>query len=182
MSPILLVDFLALTDPQVYEFFKTLAPDAPANIAVSWAGDETSPNWFDIAREYTEKWLHQQHMRDAVGRPGMTERPWLFPVLDTFMRAMPYTYRDMAASEGTSVVVQVEGEAGGSWTLRRVGGAWKLYAGDAPAPAASLRLDQDTAWRMFTKGISPQAGLERIHSEGARALGMPLVHMVSIVA
>ena len=43
MSPRVLTDFLALTDPQVYEFFKTLAPDALADISVSWAGNQISP-------------------------------------------------------------------------------------------------------------------------------------------
>ena len=63
--------------------------------AVAWAGDKQSPNWFDIAREYTEKWLHQQHIREAVGQPVLDERRWLFPVLDTFMRALPHVYRDI---------------------------------------------------------------------------------------
>ena len=53
IGPKLLVEFLELTDREVYEFFKTLAPDGPARTAVAWAGDIQSPNWFDIAREYT---------------------------------------------------------------------------------------------------------------------------------
>ena len=81
----LLVDFLALTDPQLYAYFKALPSFGASGPPVSWAGDTHSPNWFDIAREYTEKWLHQQHIRQAVGHPLLDGREWLFPVLDTFL-------------------------------------------------------------------------------------------------
>jgi uncharacterized protein (TIGR03083 family) len=182
ISPPVLVDFLALTDPQVYDFFATLPPDAPANIGVSWAGEARSPNWFDIAREYTEKWLHQQHIRDAVARPGLTERQWLFPVLDTFMRALPFTYRDVSAPDGISLTVTLSGDAGGDWSLLREDGLWHLFAGAAPSPSAHVRLDADTAWRLFTKGLTPAAGLPSMHFAGDRALGEHVLHMVSIVA
>jgi hypothetical protein len=43
---------------------------------VSWAGPDTSPAWLDIARDYTEFWVHQQQIRDAVDRPG-ADRPQL---------------------------------------------------------------------------------------------------------
>lgn len=104
ISPALLIDFLASTGPQVYDFLKTLDPFAPALFPVAWAGEETSPNWFDIAREYTEQWHHQQQIRDAVGAPGLTMRPWLHPVLDTFVRGLPHRYKDVDADDGACVV------------------------------------------------------------------------------
>ncbi len=88
--------FLEMTDPLLYQHFKALPPFEPAGVSVAWAGEAQSFNWFDIAREYTEKWLHQQHIREAVSRPVLAERRWLHPVLDTFMRALPYTYRGVA--------------------------------------------------------------------------------------
>jgi uncharacterized protein (TIGR03083 family) len=117
-SPELLVEFLELSDRRLYEYFQTLEPDQPARIPVSWAGQEESPNWFDVAREYTEKWLHQQHIREALGAPLLTERRWLYPVLDTFLRALPHTYRSVDAAEGSVVSFRILGEAGGSWSLR----------------------------------------------------------------
>ena len=38
-------------------------------MAVNWAGPEPAPIWLDPAREYTERWVHQQHIRDAVRNP-----------------------------------------------------------------------------------------------------------------
>jgi uncharacterized protein (TIGR03083 family) len=178
----LLVDFLALTDPQLYEYFKGLPPFEASGSPVSWAGDTRSPNWFDIAREYTEKWLHQQHIREAVGRPVLDGREWLFPVLDTFLRALPHTYRGMEAAEGTAIGFHITGGAGGDWTLRREQHAWSLYAGQAPQAAAWVSMGQDTAWRLFTKGISPEKARTGIQLEGEAALGMPILQMVSIMA
>ena len=150
MSPRLLIDFIAITGPQLSELFASLDPNANARISVAWAGELISPNWFDIAREYTEKWHHQQQIRDAVGAPGLTSRQWLFPALDTFVRALPYTFRDVDSVEGTTVSLTITGEAGGEWFLVRRGQGWILYSGVAPHPATRITIDQDAAWRMFT--------------------------------
>ena len=43
---------------------------------VSWAAPgEPAPHCFDVAREYTEYWVHQQQVRDAVGDPERTATP-----------------------------------------------------------------------------------------------------------
>jgi uncharacterized protein (TIGR03083 family) len=184
----LLVDFLELTDPQLYAYFKSLPPFEASGPAVSWAGDAQSPNWFDIAREYTEKWLHQQHIHAAVGRPLLDGREWLFPVLDTFLRALPHTYRGLEAAGGTAIGFHITGGAGGDWTLRREQAvrreqdAWRLYAGQVSKAAARVSMDQDIAWRLFTKGISPEKAQAGIQLEGEAALGTPILQMVSIMA
>ena len=43
-------------------------------------------------------------------------------------------------------------------------------------------MDQDTAWRLFTKGISPETAQTGIQLEGEAALGTPILQMVSIMA
>ncbi|MFB3132609.1 MAG: maleylpyruvate isomerase N-terminal domain-containing protein, partial [Rhodothermales bacterium] len=45
ISPPLLIAFLEMTGPQVYAFYKTLDPFAPAFYPVAWAGDKHSPHW-----------------------------------------------------------------------------------------------------------------------------------------
>ena len=181
ISPAVLIDLLALTGPQVHAYFASLDPFAPAPFPVAWAGDETSTNWFDLAREYTEKWHHQQQIRDAVGAPGLTGRTWLHPVLDTFMRGLPHRYRDVEAAEGACVTVYLTGEAGGIWTLCRKAGGWHLYAGQVSDPAARVRLNQDTAWRLFTKGLTSEDARARVRLEGDSALGTPMLEMIAIM-
>ncbi len=182
LSPPLLIDFLATTDEQLYHYFKTLPPLAPSRIGVAWAGETHSSNWFDIAREYTEKWLHQQHIREAVGAPLLDQRQWLLPVLDTFLRALPHTYREVNAPDGAAIHVQVTGEAGGDWSLLRQDQRWQLFVGRAPNVVASARLDQDLAWRLFTKGVSPTVAGEQMQTEGDVALARGLLLMVSMMA
>ncbi len=182
ISPEILIEFLDLTDRRLYEHFKNLPDDAPARAAVAWAGEQRSPNWFDIAREYTEKWLHQQHIRQAVGRTLLTQRRWLHPVLDTFVRGLPHVYRHVGADDGVIVTVKITGEAGGEWSLLRQGGAWHLYAGGAPLTSARVQIDQDLAWRLFSKGITPELATPRIQIVGDRSLGVAVLEMVSIMA
>ncbi|MCB0198072.1 MAG: maleylpyruvate isomerase family mycothiol-dependent enzyme [Anaerolineae bacterium] len=182
VSPRLLVEILDSTGPQLAEFLATLDPNQPAFFPVAWAGDEISLNWFDIAREFTEQWLHQQHIREAVGQPLLTEPAMMQPVLDTFMRALPYTYRDTNAKDGTAIVFIVTGSAGGAWTLKRRAKTWALYTGSDPAPSSRVTLDQDTTWRLCTKGISPAEAQARMVVEGDRPLGLGMLKMVSIMA
>jgi uncharacterized protein (TIGR03083 family) len=182
VGPKLLIELLDLTDRQLYEFLKTLPGHEPAFFGVAWAGEAQSLNWFDIAREYTERWLHLQHIREAVGWPLLVERKFLFPVLDTFMRALPYTYQAVEASAGAIISVRITGQAGGEWSLRRQAHTWQLLAGLSPSAIASVSLDQDTAWRLFTKGISPEAAQPQLHCEGDQAVGLRILQMVSIMA
>ena len=95
-------------------FHQSLDPMADAAFAVSWAGDETSPNWFDTARELTERWHHQQQIRLATDRPGIMTPELYHPVLDCFMRALPYQYRDQQGEAGTYVRINVSGDCGGA--------------------------------------------------------------------
>jgi uncharacterized protein (TIGR03083 family) len=182
MSPQVLVDLLGLTGPQVSAFFTSLDPDGEAAFSVGWAGESVSSNWFDIAREYTERWHHQQQIRDAVGAPGLRSRYWLHPVLETFVRALPYTYRDAAAPEGACVVVAITGEAGGVWSLQRGESAWTLWAGEAAGAACHIAVDADAAWRLFTKGIPRSTAGKHLRIRGDRGLGEVLFGALAVMA
>jgi uncharacterized protein (TIGR03083 family) len=182
LSPELLIQLLEFTGPAVTELFLSLDPFAPALFGVAWAGEETSPNWFDVGREYTERWLHQQQIREAVGVPGLTSREWLHPVIDLFLRALPFSFRAVERAVGTALRVEIEGEAGGDWTLTRAAQGWELFAGPHPQPDARVRLGQDTAWRLLSKGLKPQEVTERVAVLGEADLGTAFLRTLSIMA
>lgn len=182
ISPRVLVSFLELTGPEVAALVRSLDPFAPAIISVAWAGETESANWFDVARELTERWHHQQQIRDATGAPPLYERRYLYPVLDTFLRGLPHAYRNVSAEEGARVTFEVTGEAGGLWTLARESSAWALYAGSTPRPPARVRMSEDTAWRLLTRGLAPDEAARRIDLEGDPALGAPILQMLSVMA
>ncbi len=78
----------------------------------------------------------------------------------------------------------VEGQAGGQWTIAPDSGpTWRLYEGLPAAPStATARLDQDTAWRLFTRALSPDDAARRVLLEGDQALGRRVLGMVAILA
>jgi hypothetical protein len=135
-----------------------------------------------VAREYTERWVHQQHIRDAVGRPGLTERRYFGPVLDAFARALPHTLRNTPVAEGTRVRLRIDGEAGGDWTAVRDEAGWSLDADERFPAAATVAMDQDLAWRLFTKGVDQETVRQRATVSGEAALAEPVLEMVSIIA
>src|SRR3569833_520364 len=114
ISPQLLLEFLAVTAPAVEKIFASLDPMA-MNGAVSWAGPDPAPVWFDLAREFTERWHHQQQIRDATGRPALYDPYFFAPVLDAFVRALPHNFRHTDAPTGTAVRLSILGDAGGTW-------------------------------------------------------------------
>lgn len=180
LSPRLLIDLLAFSGPQLFAYFNTLDLDALGG-PVSWAGPNPAPVWLDVAREYTERWLHQQHIRDAVNKPGLTDRRFLHPVLAAFVHALPHTFRDTPAPRNTTVHLHISGEAGGNWSLLGQKETWTLYEGAPDDPTAHLSLDQFTAWRLFTKGISPHQAEQTSTFSGDTQLARQVLHTISII-
>lgn len=182
ISPLVLIEMLEISGRELAAFFETLDPYAVSRTGVAWAGEDTSPNWFDLAREYTEKWMHQQHIRDAVGQPGIGTQRLMYPVLDTFTRALPHAYRNISAAEGTAVMLDITGPAGGLWSLQREGESWHLYHGAGEQAAAEIRLDQDTAWRIFTKGLNLKDARARVKVCGDDQLAATFLQTIAIMA
>ena len=181
LSGCVLCELLGFTAGPSLAYFQSLDPTAIGE-AVSWAGPDPAPIWLDIAREYTERWLHQQHIRDAIGRPGLNGRRFLGPVLETFVRALPRTFRDVGADAGIAVGLTITGESGGDWGVVRETDRWNLYKGTPVPPAAAVTIGQDAAWRVFTRGLSRREAVAASRIEGDRSLGIKVLETVSIIA
>jgi uncharacterized protein (TIGR03083 family) len=181
LSGPLLISLLQAASEQLCGYVASLDPFALAPFGVSWAGEQQSPNWFHIAREFTEHWHHQQQIRVAVDKPGLMVRELYFPVLDCFMRALPFAYREMTAPDGTMLRFNVAGECGGSWCLYRSAHGWELLTHPAGATIAEVRIPQEIAWRIFTKGIDRASAAAQTQVTGDRALGLHILSTIAIV-
>jgi hypothetical protein len=181
ISPRLLHNLLRFAGTQVHEYLQSLDPYAIGD-PVSWAGPEPAPVWLDLAREYTERWHHQQHIRDAVLVPGLKQPRYLAPVLDTFARALPHTYREVGAKDGTAVALNILGASGGRWFLVRERDSWNLYLDSPPSLHAEVTLHEEVAWRLFTRGIRPDEARPQATIAGDQPLGSVVLDMVSIIA
>lgn len=180
LSPRIAIDLLEWTGGETQALFESLKPNAPG-LAVSWAGESESTNWFDLAREYTERWHHQAQIREAAGAPMLYEARLFAPVLATLMRGVPHTLRTLDAPEGTHIRVVIK-EPNSAVSLVREGGAWQLTQ---PVPAkadATVEMDGDTAWRVFTKNISLDEARGRAAISGDESLGERVLQTVSIIA
>jgi uncharacterized protein (TIGR03083 family) len=180
ISPRLLCELLAVTGEATSRYLAAMDLSAVEE-SVSWIRPEPVPNWLDVARQYTERWTHQQQIRDAVGVPGLKEPAFMAPVLATFVHALPRAFTGVPAPVGTTVAVAIAGEAGGRWVLTRGPGGWGLAAGRAPAPRARVALEADTAWRLWTKQLMPDAAQAAVSISGDRALGLPVLDAVAII-
>jgi uncharacterized protein (TIGR03083 family) len=163
------------------EYHQALDPFGTAMFPVSWAGEEESANWFDTAREFSERWHHQQQIRLTVDKPGIMTRNFYFPVLDCFLRALPQAYRSVAAEPGSLAQFNIKGECGGSWYLFRDDDAWTLIASPAGENISDVTISQEIAWRIFTKGIAPEEAGAQVQVTGDEAVGLHILKMISIV-
>lgn len=180
VSPKTIITLLEATQQDFISYYHSLDLHAPARYSVAWAGEEVSANWFHIAREYTERWHHQQQIRDAVNKPGIMDREFFFPLIQTFMKALPHTYRNVKAPEGTLISVTVTGETGGEWKIKIQNGSWQFSDEDLK-PAATIQLDPDTAWKLFTKALDKDSALKRIKISGDEKLAEPIFWMTAIM-
>jgi uncharacterized protein (TIGR03083 family) len=182
VSPRLLIDVLDGVGRQLIDFLESQDLQAPARFGVAWAGEHESAAWFDIGREYTERWHHHQQIVEAVEGPLLVSRRFLYPVLDLSMRALPFAYRGVEAEPATVITVEVTGEAGGAWTLVREPLGWRLFNGALPHAAAHLRVDQDTTWRMFFKQRSREQVLATMSVSGRAELAQPFAGVLAVMA
>lgn len=182
LSPRLAIELLDVAGRQLAGFLETRDLNAPAPFGVAWAGEHQSPMWFDLGREYTERWHHHQQIVEAVGGPSLVSRRWLFPVLDVSMRALPCAYQRIEAEPATVVTIEITGEAGGAWTLVREPLGWRLFHGALPHAAAHLRVDEDTAWRMFFKQRSRDEVLAAMTVSGRPELAQPFAGVRAVMA
>lgn len=182
VSPITLIELLEVTQQSVIDYYHTLDLWAPARFPVSWAGEKESKNWFHLAREYTERWHHQQQIREAIGKEGIIDNEFFPPLINTFMMALPHAYRNTAAPDGTVISVKVTDPSLHEWRIIYHQQQWTFKPEKNSTPNTFIEMNADTAWKHFTKALPAQIALEKIKISGNQELGEPIFKMVSIMA
>lgn len=180
MSPKLVIKLFKQTNKEIKDYLSTIDPYAPALFSVAWAGEETSANWFHWAREYTERWHHQQQIRLALGKEKeLYAREWYHPHVETSMRALPHHYRNFPGKKEEILSIEITGEAGGFWHLYHDGKKWIQVENIEPKENL-ITIEGEVAWRLFTKGISKEeAGIRVL---GNKPAGEHLLSMLAVMA
>ncbi len=182
ISPLVLILLLEATGELTSEYFASLDPWDTAIFPVDWAGESESYNWMHTAREYTEKWHHQQQIRDATRREGIMTEKFFYPVMNTFFQALPHTFRDTEAETGTIIKSTITSSAGGTWFLYKTPNAWLLTSNPKQEPAASVEIPIEISWKLFSKSLRPDDVSKQITIEGDKRLGRKVLDMVSVMA
>src|SRR5260370_6977151 len=117
------------------ELLRSLPPD-------DWETQTVSPRWKvkDVA---------------AVNKPGIMTRELYYPVLDCFLRALPFRYRNVPAKPGTLVEIIVAGERGGIWYLYRSEDSSQLTAEPYDEAVSQVAITQKLPSRLHPKTIHP---------------------------
>jgi len=181
LSPRVLTDLYAQASSDLADVVEGLPLDGPGLFPVSWAGEGASSAWFDIGREFTEVWHHAAQIREAVGAGPFADARWLHAVLVLALHALPHAYRDVPERPRSSLVIEITGDAGGTWTLHHGPDRWDILEGVVPSPGATATMSDEVAWRLFFNALSPSMAGTLVRLEGDVALGLPLLRARSVI-
>lgn len=183
VSPEMLIELLQHTGEPFYKYYAALDPNEKAEFPVAWAGEEESTNLMHIAREYTEKFIHQQQIRDAVGKQGIMTKEFYLSFLDVCMYALPYTLRNTTAEKGSIVKMKITGEVSGEWLIVYNGNDWeRINYVPSITPSTEISIDAYASWKLFSKSLRPKDLKGKINISGNQELGKVAVEMVSFMA
>lgn len=76
----------------------------------------------------------------------------------------------------------ITGEAGGQWIAVRGQESWMLGQDTGEMATATMTIDQDIAWRLWTKGIFPHEARPQVQVVGHPEVAARVLEMVSIIA
>lgn len=182
LSPRVIINLLKSSGKEYCEYLATLDPNAKADFSVAWAGENESKNWFHIAREYTEKWHHQQQIRYAVGdEQELLKEKWYLPYLETSVRALPHHYRNVEGSAGDLIKFTFLGKTNKSWYLIFTD-KWELLTSTNQTPNCEVRIKDKNAWKIFTRGIKKEEAMRESEIVGNKNLGDKIFDMIAVMA
>lgn len=181
-SPELLTEFLDNTNKAYYAYVKTLDPFGKAIFPVSWAGETESQNRLHIAREYTEKWIHQQQIRDAFDNQELMTRGLFFPMIDILMFGLSNTFKNVKANDGFTIKINILTDIGGIWYLKLIEDKWTLLNNHSGEINSEIQIPPDTAWKLFTKSLRPDEIKSEVKLSGDLNYGRLVLGMVSVMA
>jgi len=182
LSPKVIIDLLKSSGKEYCDFLASLNLNDKAQFSVAWAGENESKNWFHIAREYTEKWHHQQQIRLAIGdEQELLEEKWYLPYLDTSVRALPHHYRNVEGKDKDLVKFTFLGKTVKSWLLYYDNG-WELFSSINQVPISEVKIQDNNAWKIFTKGIKREEAIKNSEIIGDQKLGEKIFDLIAVMA
>jgi hypothetical protein len=172
---------LEVVGPQFASFVAKLDPYEPALFPVAWADESESQNWFDVGRDYTELWHHQAQIRLAVHAEPLQQPRWLRPIFDLSVRALRRSLSPVDRPDGTTVVLHIQGKAGGTWSAVAGSGGWSIYSGETSDPEAYVSAPESAAWKLLFNALSEREAERLTECDGDRELVQAVLNTRSVM-
>jgi uncharacterized protein (TIGR03083 family) len=173
-SPNLLIELLRLSGEWTREYYGSVDGDRLGE-AVPWIGPDPAPYWLLAAREYWERWIHQEQIRRAVGRPGLHDPRFVVPGVAVAVRGFPQGLAAFPAPDGTTVTFRIRDAGDGAWTVGCDGQSWRLYDGTPDDPSVTVAVDVETAALLFSRALTNAELTDRVQPDGDTDLGAVMV-------
>jgi Mycothiol maleylpyruvate isomerase N-terminal domain len=180
LSPHVLVMLLQATGGLVSNYYASLPLDETAIFSVAWAGEKESKNWLHLGREYTEKFIHQQQIRAAVGKPALITDEFFLPFMQIIMQALPFTFKDVSAALQTTIKISIM-PSGGTYYLVKQTDDWQLENEGKMPPIVDISLDSHIAWQLFSGSMSTSVAVEQANIKGDASLAQIVLSMRSFM-
>jgi hypothetical protein len=179
-----LVEMLKKYEQEVYELYCRLKPEDDALFSVSWAGQKKSPNWFDIARDYSEKWHHQMQMRMASGRNLLLSERFLTPLYETLLLGLPQQL-NQSATEITEHMLEVEifGEIRLRKRLINYGSHWEFSENFNGEINSSIKIPASIGWILFTNtDRNKEKYFDQVQFTGNEMLAKSVLRLTAVMS
>ncbi len=151
LSTELLLELLRLVGVWSEEFYAAVGLDTVSREPVGlFARTTPSPYWQVIAREYTERFVHQSQIRRAVGAPAL-DGELVTAAARVVAHILAAWLRDLAPANGTAIAIDF-GDVG-TWTLRREDDRWSASDGDTE-PTARIAVAPERAAAILSRGLT----------------------------
>ena len=139
ISEALVLTMVRLTGQWSAEYYQSLALDEPSEPVGFFGASGPSPAWQVIAREYAERWIHQQQIRRALGREDLGEA--------------------LASPAKEAVVLGFGSRFAQLGTFTAGGQTWPFRAG------VDISLDESKADAVLSRGLTVEETRRSLHGE-----------------
>ncbi|HYZ93090.1 MAG TPA: maleylpyruvate isomerase family mycothiol-dependent enzyme [Actinomycetota bacterium] len=179
------VDFRRYWPPdKVLEEFREVSGERIKATQAMSADDLQAESWTPVGQgtvadllaiRIMDIWVHEQDMRRAVGKPGNLEGPIAEHAFARHSTAMPFVVgKKVAPPDGTTVVFEVTGPAGGTIAVEKQGRANVLN--EVPeSPTVKLTMDLETFNRLCCGRGDPQELRKSVTIQGDTSLAAQIL-------
>ncbi len=174
VSPEILKTMVTKYQTELYEYLTTIDLNKYSKNSVAWAGEKKSLNWFDIAREYTERWHHQMQIRETLQKEDVLYKKEIYqPVLEIFLKALPYHYTKYSTNKGINFELNVIGDyINQKWLLNTENRSDDIWT--------KVTIKDTDVWKVLTKWELNLNNIE-YYIDGNLELGQHFFNMTCIM-